>query len=141
MGALEVNYVRGLPFVISNLSPTSILSLICVSPRSSNDPTLKSLSSSLSTRQLLRTARQMASFDASGASSTAAPPDVWSAVERACLARFLPALAKNALEESMEKAGIEKKKSGGNSSANSAEDLEGMTCRVDNGALTIGWSK
>merc|ERR1719414_2948874 len=50
--------------------------------RGSNDPTLKSLSSSLSTRQLLRTARQMASFEASGAASKAAPLDVWSAVER-----------------------------------------------------------
>ena len=78
----------------------------------------------------------MASFEASGAASQAAPPDVWSAVERACLARFLPALAKNALEESMEKAGIEKRKIGG--SAASSEDVEEMTCRVENGALTIG---
>ena len=49
----------------------------------------------------------MASFDAA-----ATAPDVRGAVEKACLSRFLPALAKNALEESLEKAGIEKARKG-----------------------------
>ena len=87
----------------------------------------------------------MASFDATSSTSSA-PPDVWSAVERACLARFLPALAKNALEESMEKAGIERRKTAAAAAAAAAaasvsdasKDTEELGCRVENGRLTIG---
>ena len=107
--------------------------------RESKDPTLKSLSASLSTRQLLRTARQMASFDQS---TDGAAPDVRGAVEKACLSRFLPALAKNALEESLEKAGIEKAKNTMMTTGSLVEDHHHLDASsrfsVEDGALTIG---
>ena len=65
--------------------------------RSSNDPTLQSLSGFLSTRQLLRIAGRMHKFQTD---------DAYSAVQRACLARFLPAVAKQALEDSCAHVGI-----------------------------------
>lgn len=65
--------------------------------RSSNDPTLQSLSGFLSTRQLLRIAGRMHKFQTD---------DAYSAVQRACLARFLPAVAKQALEDSCARVGI-----------------------------------
>ncbi|XP_020295442.1 von Willebrand factor A domain-containing protein 8 isoform X2 [Pseudomyrmex gracilis] len=58
--------------------------------RSSGDPTLQSLAGSLSTRQLLRIAERMQRFRCD---------DAHDAVQRACLARFLPAIAKQALED------------------------------------------
>lgn len=58
--------------------------------RSSNDPTLQSLAGSLSTRQLLRIAERMHKFGCDNA---------YDAVQRACLTRFLPAIAKQALED------------------------------------------
>jgi len=65
--------------------------------RSSSDPTLQSLASSLSTRQLLRIAERMHRFQCD---------DVYNAVQRACLARFLPTIAKEALENSCRRLGI-----------------------------------
>ncbi|XP_077256080.1 von Willebrand factor A domain-containing protein c12.2 isoform X2 [Temnothorax americanus] len=65
--------------------------------RSSNDPTLLSLAGSLSTRQLLRIAERMHRFRCD---------DAYNAVQRACLARFLPAIAKEALEDSCRRLGI-----------------------------------
>lgn len=65
--------------------------------RSSNDPTLQSLAGSLSTRQLLRIAERMHRFQCD---------DVYNAVQRACLARFLPTIAKEALEDSCRRLGI-----------------------------------
>lgn len=58
--------------------------------RSSSDPTLQSLAGSLSTRQLLRIAERMQRFQCE---------DAYDAVQRACLARFLPVIAKQALED------------------------------------------
>ncbi|XP_072747214.1 von Willebrand factor A domain-containing protein 8 [Anoplolepis gracilipes] len=58
--------------------------------RSSNDPTLQSLAGSLSTRQLLRIAERMHKFRCN---------DAYNAVQRACLTRFLPTIAKQALED------------------------------------------
>lgn len=58
--------------------------------RSSSDPTLQSLASFLSTRQLLRIAERMHKFQTD---------DAYDAVQRACLARFLPAIAKQALND------------------------------------------
>lgn len=65
--------------------------------RSSNDPTLLSLAGSLSTRQLLRVAERIHRFRCD---------DAYNAVQRACLARFLPAIAKEALEESCRRLDI-----------------------------------
>ncbi|KAF3429906.1 hypothetical protein E2986_02885 [Frieseomelitta varia] len=58
--------------------------------RSSSDPTLQSLASFLSTRQLLRIAERMHRFQTD---------DAYDAVQRACLARFLPTIAKQALND------------------------------------------
>ncbi|XP_046413785.1 von Willebrand factor A domain-containing protein 8 [Neodiprion fabricii] len=69
--------------------------------RSSSDPTLQSLASSLSTRQLLRIANRMQKFRDDNA---------YDAVQRACLARFLPAIPKQALEDSLAAVGIQTSK-------------------------------
>ncbi|XP_076231251.1 von Willebrand factor A domain-containing protein c12.2 [Calliopsis andreniformis] len=65
--------------------------------RSSSDPTLQSLAGSLSTRQILRIAERMHKFKTE---------DAYVAVHRACLARFLPVLAKQALEDSCKRMNI-----------------------------------
>ncbi|XP_014598623.1 PREDICTED: von Willebrand factor A domain-containing protein 8 isoform X1 [Polistes canadensis] len=65
--------------------------------RSSNDPTLQSLASSLSTRQLLRIAERMKKFHSD---------DAYSAVHRACLARFLPTVTKQALDDCLNRLNI-----------------------------------
>ncbi|OXU18814.1 hypothetical protein TSAR_009759 [Trichomalopsis sarcophagae] len=88
--------------------------------RSSNDPTMQSLASSLSTRQLLRIAARMHKF---------ANDDAYDAVHRACLARFLPSIAKQALEDSLKKFNISPKKEGLDSD---------IRCIVDKDTVTIG---
>ncbi|XP_012146606.2 von Willebrand factor A domain-containing protein c12.2 isoform X1 [Megachile rotundata] len=65
--------------------------------RSSTDSTLHSLSGFLSTRQLLRIAGRMYKFQTD---------DAYGAVQRACLARFLPSVAKQALDDSCKRVGI-----------------------------------
>ncbi|XP_014486715.1 PREDICTED: von Willebrand factor A domain-containing protein 8 [Dinoponera quadriceps] len=65
--------------------------------RSSSDPTLQSVAGSLSTRQLLRIAERMHRFRCD---------DAYDAVQRACLARFLPTIAKQALEDCCRRLGI-----------------------------------
>ncbi|XP_033322690.2 von Willebrand factor A domain-containing protein c12.2 [Megalopta genalis] len=88
--------------------------------RSSNDPILQSLAASLSTRQLLRIAERMLKFR---------NDDAYDAVQRACLARFLPAVAKNALEDSCKRIGIVR-----TTSIPSTE----MKCEVMGNAVKIG---
>ncbi|XP_071450278.1 von Willebrand factor A domain-containing protein 8 [Hetaerina americana] len=61
--------------------------------RSSVDPTVKSLSASISTRQLLRIARRMALYPADS---------VYDIIHRACLSRFLPSLAQQALNRELD---------------------------------------
>ncbi|XP_015436768.1 PREDICTED: von Willebrand factor A domain-containing protein 8 [Dufourea novaeangliae] len=75
---------------------SSILELAHVL-RSSSDPILQSLAASLSTRQLLRIAERMHKFRSD---------DAYDAVQRACLARFLPALARKALGDCCGRIGI-----------------------------------
>ncbi|CAL7944841.1 unnamed protein product [Xylocopa violacea] len=65
--------------------------------RSSTDSTLQSLAGFLSTRQLLRIAGRMHKFQTD---------DAYNAVQRACLARFLPSLAKQALDNCCNRVGI-----------------------------------
>ncbi|CAG5045403.1 unnamed protein product [Parnassius apollo] len=108
------------------LSPP-LLSIIDLADelRKSEDNTLKSLSSSLSTRQLLRIAKRMAKYPADSAYET---------VQRTFLAKFLPNLARRALDSASQKIGIE---------APSRFGLFGrgegkMVCNVRNGILTIG---
>ncbi|XP_044016608.1 von Willebrand factor A domain-containing protein 8 isoform X2 [Aphidius gifuensis] len=88
--------------------------------RSSNDPTLKSLSGSLSTRQLLRIAARMNKFPSD---------DAYDAVNRAVLARFLPAVPKQALEDCMKQLGINPMEN---------KDIDTIKCSVDDTSVTIG---
>ncbi|KAK7868613.1 hypothetical protein R5R35_008422 [Gryllus longicercus] len=58
--------------------------------RESDDPAVRALSSSLSTRQLLRIAKRMRAYPGDSPAN---------AIYRACLARFLPALPRQALDK------------------------------------------
>jgi len=89
--------------------------------RSSEDTSLKSISTSLSTRQLLRVARRLQQFP---------EESTYSVINKACLARFLPSLARETLERELDKIGIRK----GN---NPAEDPD-IKCTVQDNMLTIG---
>ena len=59
------------------------------------------MAASLSTRQLLRVARRLAAYPGES---------LYDTIHKACLARFLPRLARNALEEELEALGLEKPK-------------------------------
>lgn len=88
--------------------------------RSSQDPTLQSLAGSLSTRQLLRIASRMHKFPSD---------DAYDAVHRACLARFLPAVPKQALEDCMKQLGIYPMKN---------KSIDTIKCTVNDSSVTIG---
>lgn len=92
--------------------------------RSSTDPAMNSVASSLSTRQLLRIAKRLAAFPSK---------DFHGIVQKACLARFLPKLPKVSLDQALDAADIRKTKS----------DIDGssdkdITCEVKDGKLRIG---
>ncbi|XP_063429829.1 von Willebrand factor A domain-containing protein 8-like [Mytilus trossulus] len=91
--------------------------------RSSTDPAMNSVASSLSTRQLLRIAKRLAAFPSK---------DFHNVVQKACLARFLPRLPKVSLDQALEAADIRKDQ----------EKLDysdkDMTCEVKEGSLRIG---
>lgn len=89
--------------------------------RSSSDPTLQSLAGSLSTRQLLRIAERMHRFRCD---------DAYDAVQRACLARFLPVLAKQTLEDCCRRLNIVP-------SASSAANLT-IECAITEDTVKIG---
>ncbi|XP_032686011.1 von Willebrand factor A domain-containing protein 8 [Odontomachus brunneus] len=97
----------------------SIIELVHVL-RLSSDPTLQSLAGSLSTRQLLRIAERMHRFQCN---------DAYDAVQRACLARFLPAIAKQALEDCCRRLNIVP--------SVSAADFE-IKCAVTGDTVRIG---
>ncbi|XP_075447188.1 von Willebrand factor A domain-containing protein 8 isoform X2 [Ascaphus truei] len=92
--------------------------------RETKDPTAQSLASSLSTRQLLRICRRLSQY-----------PDesLDHAVNKACLSRFLPSLARSALHKNLMDSGI----------AESGKDLEKMqdkdySCEIKSGILRVG---
>jgi len=88
--------------------------------RTSEDGALRSVATNLSTRQLLRLARRLEKFQHETA---------YDLINKACLARFLPTLAKESLDKMMEKLGVEKTK----------HTLdENIKCTVENNILTIG---
>ncbi|KAM6179532.1 von Willebrand factor A domain-containing protein 8 [Erethizon dorsatum] len=92
--------------------------------RETQDPTAQSLAASLSTRQLLRISRRLSQY-----------PDenLHSAVTKACLSRFLPSLAKSALEKNLADAAIEV-----STDDNLEPELENFKCEVVSGSLRIG---
>lgn len=95
--------------------------------RNSDDNTLKSLSSSLSTRQLLRIASRMSKYPTDSAYET---------VQRTFLAKFLPNLARRALDSVSQKLGIEPPRKLGIFGSNPNETT--VACTVKNNVLTIG---
>ncbi|XP_017926659.1 von Willebrand factor A domain-containing protein 8 [Manacus vitellinus] len=92
--------------------------------RETNDATAQSLASFLSTRQLLRICRRLSQH-----------PDesLYDAVNKACLSRFLPNLARSALHKNLQDSGIEM-------SPDNTKKLEekDYTCEINNGILKIG---
>ncbi|ESN95825.1 hypothetical protein HELRODRAFT_193483 [Helobdella robusta] len=113
--------------------------------RNAHDNQLRSVSSSLSTRQLLRIARRLNVYGADD--------DVHHLVSKACLARFLPRLTKMMFEDELVKLGIvptspsssispsSSSSSSSSSSYDKADDTdldEMITCEVSGGVLRIG---
>ncbi|XP_077987566.1 von Willebrand factor A domain-containing protein 8-like [Glandiceps talaboti] len=93
--------------------------------RNSGDSTMLSLSSSLSTRQLLRIAKRLALYP---------NESLHDAVSKACLSRFLPQLARQSLEKSLDDAGIEPFKQ-----TLDPMDIErAISCEIKDGTLRIG---
>ncbi|XP_014326008.2 von Willebrand factor A domain-containing protein 8 [Xiphophorus maculatus] len=90
--------------------------------RQTNDPTTQSLASSLSTRQLLRICRRLSQY-----------PDesISHAVNKACLSRFLPSLARASLEKALSNCSIQ-------DAADPAGQTRDHSCVVQDGVLTIG---
>ncbi|XP_056108158.1 von Willebrand factor A domain-containing protein 8 [Rhinichthys klamathensis goyatoka] len=91
--------------------------------RKSNDPTALSLASSLSTRQLLRICRRLSQYP---------QESVAHAVNKACLSRFLPSLARSSLQKSLMNCSIEDQPDP------ASEQNHLYTCTVKDGLLTIG---
>lgn len=91
--------------------------------RMSSDPTALSLASSLSTRQLLRICRRLSQYP---------QESIAHAVNKACLSRFLPSLARSSLQKSLINCSIEDQPDPG------AEHDQHYTCTVKDGLLTIG---
>ncbi|XP_023555905.1 von Willebrand factor A domain-containing protein 8 [Octodon degus] len=92
--------------------------------RETQDPTAQSLAASLSTRQLLRISRRLSQYP---------NENLHGAVTKACLSRFLPSLAKSALEKNLADAAIDV------STADNLEpELENFKCEVVSGSLRIG---
>ncbi|KAM4700318.1 von Willebrand factor A domain-containing protein 8 [Discoglossus pictus] len=91
--------------------------------RATKDPTAQSLASSLSTRQLLRICRRLSQY-----------PDesLHHAVNKACLSRFLPSLARSALQKNLADSGIEE-----TTSLGSAQDKD-YSCEIKSGILRVG---
>ncbi|XP_057642158.1 von Willebrand factor A domain-containing protein 8 isoform X2 [Chionomys nivalis] len=92
--------------------------------RETQDPTAQSLAASLSTRQLLRIARRLSQYP---------NENLHDAITKACLSRFLPSLARSALEKNLADAAIEI------SAGHSLEpELENYKCEIVSGSLRIG---
>nr|XP_025730607.1 von Willebrand factor A domain-containing protein 8 isoform X2 [Callorhinus ursinus] len=92
--------------------------------RETQDPTAQSLAASLSTRQLLRISRRLSQYP---------NENLHSAVMKTCLSRFLPSLARSALEKNLADAAIEI------STDNHQEpELEDYKCEIASGSLRIG---
>ncbi|KAJ8310233.1 hypothetical protein KUTeg_012098 [Tegillarca granosa] len=95
--------------------------------RSSKDTAMTSISSSLSTRQLIRIAKRMAEFPTK---------DLYSIVQKACLGRFLPRLPKISLDQMLERGDINPVKK---LDATGQEQKDhAITCEVKNGHVRIG---
>ncbi|KAJ8030585.1 von Willebrand factor A domain-containing protein 8 [Holothuria leucospilota] len=99
--------------------------------RTSQDHTLQSLSSSLSTRNLVRIARRISQYE---------NESLYEAISKACLSRFLPSIARDALEETL--ASLDITPSRPTVDQMSLADVDkSITCEVKSGILRIGHSE
>lgn len=90
--------------------------------RKTNDPTAQSLASSLSTRQLLRICRRLSQHP---------EESITHAVNKACLSRFLPSLARASLQKNLMNCSIQ-------DATDPADRSLDYLCMVKDGVLTIG---
>ncbi|XP_049904645.1 von Willebrand factor A domain-containing protein 8 [Epinephelus moara] len=119
--AEEMDLIQGLTPNVPKEAAEQLLHLTH-SLRKTNDPTAQSLASSLSTRQLLRICRHLSQYP---------EESIAHAVNKACLSRFLPSLARASLEKSLSNCSIE-------DTPDPAEHTQDFSCSVKDGVLTIG---
>ncbi|CAG5865389.1 unnamed protein product [Menidia menidia] len=119
--AEEMGLIRGLTPNAPEEAVEQLLHLTH-SLQKTNDPTAQSLASSLSTRQLLRICRRLSQYP---------EESIARAVNKACLSRFLPSLARASLEKSLNNCSIQDK-------PDPAEHTRDYRCEVKDGVLTIG---
>ncbi|KAM6096548.1 von Willebrand factor A domain-containing protein 8 [Chlamydotis macqueenii] len=119
----EIQVIKEMIPNVPNVAVEQLLSLTH-KLRETNDATAQSLASSLSTRQLLRICRRLSQH-----------PDesLYYAVNKACLSRFLPNLARSALHKNLQDSGID----------TSPEDMKKLeekdyACEINDGILKIG---
>ncbi|KAJ3592119.1 hypothetical protein NHX12_007248, partial [Muraenolepis orangiensis] len=111
--AEEASLIRGLTPNAPTEAVEQLLNL-AHSLRSTNDPTAQSLASSLSTRQLLRVCRRLSQYP---------EESIEHAVNKACLSRFLPSLARSSLQKNLSNCSIQK-------SPAPAEVTANLRCKV-----------
>uniref|UniRef100_A0A8D3C1B3 von Willebrand factor A domain-containing protein 8 n=1 Tax=Scophthalmus maximus TaxID=52904 RepID=A0A8D3C1B3_SCOMX len=95
--AEEMGLIQGLNPNVPTEAAEQLL-LLTHSLRNTNDPTAQSLASSLSTRQLLRICRRLSHYP---------EESIAHAVNKACLSRFLPSLARASLEKSLSSCSVQ----------------------------------
>ncbi|XP_061647340.1 von Willebrand factor A domain-containing protein 8 isoform X2 [Phyllopteryx taeniolatus] len=118
--AEELDLLRGLSPNVPTEAAEQLL-LLTHTLQQTNDPTAQSLASSLSSRQLLRICRRLSRYP---------EESVAHAVNKACLSRFLPSLARGSLQKSLANCAIHETPGG--------EHTRDFTCMVRDGVLTIG---
>ncbi|XP_071340245.1 von Willebrand factor A domain-containing protein 8 [Trachinotus anak] len=119
--AEEMGLIQGLTPHVPQEAAEQLLHLTH-SLRKTNDPTAQSLASSLSTRQLLRICRRLSLYP---------EESIAHAVNKACLSRFLPSLARASLEKSLTNCSIQ-------DAPDPAEHTRDYGCKIKDGVLTIG---
>ncbi|KAF7665107.1 hypothetical protein LDENG_00155060 [Lucifuga dentata] len=119
--AEEISLIQGLTPNVPKEAAEQLLHLTHTL-RETNDPTAQSLASSLSTRQLLRICRRLSQYP---------EENVTHAVNKACLSRFLPTLARASLQKTLTNCSIQDTQS-------LTENAHDHSCMVKDGVLTIG---
>ncbi|KAJ1114524.1 hypothetical protein NDU88_002760 [Pleurodeles waltl] len=119
----EIEIIKGM---IPNVPRDAVEQLLTLTHklRETKDPTAQSLASSLSTRQLLRICRRLSQYP---------NESLHHAVNKACLSRFLPNLARAALQKNLSDSRIE-----ASSSELGRTDENEYTCELKSGILKIG---
>ncbi|KAM3861847.1 von Willebrand factor A domain-containing protein 8 [Diretmus argenteus] len=118
--AEEMRLIQGLTPNVPKEAVEQLLHLTH-SLRKTNDPMAQSLASSLSTRQLLRICRRLSQYP---------EESIAHAVNKACLSRFLPSLARASLQKNLANCSVQ--------DTPDHEHIRNRTCTVKSGVLTIG---